>query len=144
MYPAVFHKLQPDISSRICAHIRPSATSSLLLLSICSIRSLFLGSNYAVTQGAIIFERLNKAILASVSKDPAPLLVFCPFAYRCKWEKYLLSGKGKALAMTQAALIGQTFSMLSGVGSIEFLMMNVIELDTNLTSSIRGRSRETC
>jgi hypothetical protein len=46
---------------------RPSAKSSLLLLSICSIGSLFVGSNYAVTQGSIIFERLNKAILSSVS-----------------------------------------------------------------------------
>lgn len=38
------------------------------------------------------------------------------FTNHCKWEKYLLSGKGEALAMTQAALIGQTFAMLSGVG----------------------------
>ncbi|KAJ5381612.1 uncharacterized protein N7496_004040 [Penicillium cataractarum] len=45
--------------------------------------------------GSIIFERLNKAILAS-------------------WEKYLLSGKGEAIAMTQASLIGQIFAMLSG------------------------------
>ena len=67
-------------------------------------------------QGFIVFERLNKAILASVSKNAAPLLVFCPFSNRCKWEKYLLSGKGEALAMTQAVLIGQTFAMLSGVG----------------------------
>ncbi|KAJ5966384.1 hypothetical protein N7481_013098 [Penicillium waksmanii] len=74
---------------------RPSAKSSLLLLSICSIGSLFVGSNYAVTQGSIIFERLNKAILSS-------------------WEKYLLSGKAEALAMTQASLIGQTFALLSG------------------------------
>ncbi|KAJ5099488.1 hypothetical protein N7532_006489 [Penicillium argentinense] len=72
---------------------RPLAKSSLLLLSICSIGSLFVGSNYAVTQRSIIFERLNKAILAT-------------------WEKYLLGCKGEALAMTQAALIGQTFAML--------------------------------
>jgi hypothetical protein len=52
----------------------------------------------------------------SVSQGPAPPLVFCPFANRCKWEKYLLSGNGEALAMTQAALIGQTFAILSGVG----------------------------
>lgn len=34
-----------------------------------------------------------------------------------QWEKYLLSGKAEALAMTQASLIGQTFAMLSGVSA---------------------------
>lgn len=98
---------------------RPSAKSSLLLLSICSIGSLFVGSNYAVTQGSIIFERLNKAILSSVSQRS---LAFdggcdkmCGNADPTQWEKYLLSGKAEALAMTQASLIGQTFAMLSGV-----------------------------
>lgn len=38
----------------------------MLLLSMCSIGSLFLGSPRAVAHGISIFERLNKAILASV------------------------------------------------------------------------------
>lgn len=46
---------------------RPSAKSSLLLLSICSIGSLFVGSSHAASQGMKIFETLNKAILSSVS-----------------------------------------------------------------------------
>lgn len=46
---------------------RPSTRRSLLLLSICSVGSLFLGSPYATSQGIKIFESLNKAILASVS-----------------------------------------------------------------------------
>lgn len=44
----------------------PSPKRSLLLLSICSVGSLFLGSSFAAAQGVKIFERLNKAILASV------------------------------------------------------------------------------
>jgi hypothetical protein len=32
-----------------------------------------------------------------------------------KWESYIVRGAADALALTQAALIGQTFGMLSGV-----------------------------
>lgn len=46
---------------------RPSPKNSLLLLSITSIGSLLVGSKMAAAQGTRIFERLNKAILASVS-----------------------------------------------------------------------------
>lgn len=44
----------------------PTPKNSLLLLSITSIGSLLLGSKGAAGQGIRIFERLNKAILASV------------------------------------------------------------------------------
>ncbi|KAN0120296.1 Fungal specific transcription factor domain containing protein [Hyaloscypha variabilis] len=74
---------------------QPSAKNSLLLLSICSVGSLFIGSADAIAQGTRIFERLNKAILAS-------------------WEQHLARGGGEALSMIQAATIGQTFGLLSG------------------------------
>ncbi|KAI9926895.1 hypothetical protein ASPWEDRAFT_711356 [Aspergillus wentii DTO 134E9] len=73
---------------------RPSAQSSLLLISICSVGSLFVGSSYATSQGIKIFETLHKAILAS-------------------WERYISGGEAEAMAMIQAALIGQTFGLLS-------------------------------
>jgi hypothetical protein len=52
---------------------RPSAKSSLLLLSICSLGSLFLGSPFAAVQGQRIFERLNKAMMASVRLHLEPI-----------------------------------------------------------------------
>ena len=45
---------------------RPSKRQSLLLLSMCSVGSLFLGAPYGMAQGTRIFEQLNKAVLASV------------------------------------------------------------------------------
>ncbi|KUL89752.1 hypothetical protein ZTR_00544 [Talaromyces verruculosus] len=92
MYFTRFHPIFPIVHAPT---FRPSAKRSLLLISICSVGSLFLGSPYAVAQGNRLFERLNKAILAS-------------------WEMYFVRGAPEALAMTQAALLGQTFAMLSG------------------------------
>jgi hypothetical protein len=69
-----------------------AAENSLLLLSICSIGSLFIGSDAAIGHGRRIFERLNKLILAT-------------------WESLLTSRE--AVPGIQAALIGQTFAMLS-------------------------------
>ncbi|KAH8817296.1 fungal-specific transcription factor domain-containing protein [Xylogone sp. PMI_703] len=92
MYFTRFNPIFPIVHAPT---FRPSERRSLLLLSICSVGSLFLGSPYATAQGKRIFESLNKAILAS-------------------WESYMVRGSGEALAMTQAALIGQTFGMLSG------------------------------
>ena len=54
-----------------------------------------------------------------------------------QWEKYLLSGKAEALAMTQAALIGQTFAMLSGVSfrlSIQCVYMRLTSIETKRPS----------
>lgn len=45
---------------------RLSKKSSMLLLSICSLGSLLLGSDRAAIQGQNIFDRLSKAALASV------------------------------------------------------------------------------
>jgi hypothetical protein len=69
-----------------------AAENSLLFLSVCSIGSLFIGTDSAIAHGRRIFECLNKLILAT-------------------WESLLNSGE--AVATVQAALIGQTFAMLS-------------------------------
>ncbi|KAF9892486.1 hypothetical protein FE257_001595 [Aspergillus nanangensis] len=87
-----FHSLFPVIHAPT---FRPTAENSLLFLSICSIGSLFVGSSLAVAQGTRIFERLNKAILAS-------------------WETILSRSRPDALSMVQAAILGQTFAILSG------------------------------
>ncbi|PYH66748.1 uncharacterized protein BO88DRAFT_427360 [Aspergillus vadensis CBS 113365] len=87
-----FHSLFPVIHAPT---FRPTAENSLLFLSICSIGSLFVGSSHAVAQGLRIFERLNKAILAS-------------------WESILAHSRPDALSMVQAAILGQTYGILSG------------------------------
>ncbi|KAL4889515.1 hypothetical protein BDV59DRAFT_195627 [Aspergillus ambiguus] len=87
-----FHSLFPVIHAPT---FRPTAENSLLFLSICSIGSLFVGSPHAVVQGTRIFERLNKAILAS-------------------WENILSQSRPDALSMVQAGIFGQTFAILSG------------------------------
>ncbi|KAJ5302333.1 hypothetical protein N7508_007196 [Penicillium antarcticum] len=92
MYFTKFHPVFPIVHAPT---FRPSSKSSLLLLSICSIGSLFVGSSYAASQGMKIFETLNKAILSS-------------------WEGYFSRQGLETIAMIQAALIGQTFGLLSG------------------------------
>ncbi|PWY88919.1 hypothetical protein BO70DRAFT_359232 [Aspergillus heteromorphus CBS 117.55] len=87
-----FHSLFPVIHAPT---FRPVAENSLLFLSICSIGSLFVGSSHAVAQGLRIFERLNKAVLAS-------------------WENILAHSRSDALSMVQTAILGQTYGMLSG------------------------------
>ncbi|KAL3455995.1 fungal-specific transcription factor domain-containing protein [Aspergillus heterothallicus] len=91
-YFAKFHPLFPVIHA---PSFRPSAINSLLLLSICSIGSLFVGLSHAQSQGEKIFETLNKAILSS-------------------WESYMSERGTGFTPMIQAALIGQTFGLLSG------------------------------
>ncbi|KAJ3542812.1 hypothetical protein NM208_g3901 [Fusarium decemcellulare] len=92
MYFTRFNHIFPIVHAPT---FRPSTKSSLLTLSICSLGSLFIGSPGAATQGRRIFERLNKAVLAS-------------------WETFISRGKSETLAMIQTSLIGQTFGMLSG------------------------------
>ncbi|KAF9883712.1 hypothetical protein FE257_003050 [Aspergillus nanangensis] len=92
MYFTRFQPIFPIIHQQT---FRPSVKRSLLLLSICSMGSIFLGSAHATQQGVRIFETLNKAILST-------------------WESYISRGKFEALSMIQAALIGQTFGMLTG------------------------------
>ena len=74
---------------------RPSVQNSMLLLSICSVGSLFTGSNNAAEQGIEIFEQLNKAVLAT-------------------WDRLICRDVSEVVPMIQAALIGQTFGLLSG------------------------------
>jgi hypothetical protein len=90
-----FHRFHPLLPVIHAPSFRPTAENSLLFLSLCSVGSLFVGSSRAVSQGARIFERLNKAILAS-------------------WESFLSQSKPDALSMVQAAILGQTYAILSG------------------------------
>jgi hypothetical protein len=87
-----FNSLLPIVHS---PSFKPTLDNSLLFVSICSLGSLFAGSASAVAQGHRLFERLNKAILAS-------------------WESILSQSRSKALSMVQAAVLGQTFAILSG------------------------------
>ena len=87
-----FHRLFPVIHA---STFRPSKTNSVLLLSICSIGSLLTGHPNATQRGIQLFERLHKAILAH-------------------WEKLIRRGPEETFAMIQAALLGQTFGLLSG------------------------------
>ncbi|KAE8381495.1 hypothetical protein BDV26DRAFT_289347 [Aspergillus bertholletiae] len=87
-----FHSLLPVVH---VPSFKPTTENSLLFVSICSVGSLFAGSPYAVAQGMRLFDRLNKAILAS-------------------WESMLSHSCSDALSMVQAAVIGQTFAILSG------------------------------
>ncbi|KAM0456683.1 hypothetical protein ACHAO4_003714 [Trichoderma viride] len=90
-----FAKFQPIFPIVHAPSFRPSSENALLLLSICSLGALFVGSAGAAARGRGIFLRLNKAILAS-------------------WEVYFYRGGREALAITQAVALGQTFGMLSG------------------------------
>jgi hypothetical protein len=92
LYFRRFHAIFPVVHQ---ATFRPTSQNALLFLSMCSIGSLFVGTPTAASQGHKIFTRLNKAILAS-------------------WETHLASTKEEAVSMVQAALLGQTFGMLSG------------------------------
>ncbi|CZR69508.1 uncharacterized protein PAC_19408 [Phialocephala subalpina] len=91
IYFTKFNQIFPVIHGQT---FRLKSKNSLLLLSITSIGSLLLGSKSAAAQGTRIFEKLNKAILAN-------------------WEQSLHDVR-EAKSMIQAALIGQTFGLLSG------------------------------
>ncbi|KAJ5512607.1 hypothetical protein N7463_002159 [Penicillium fimorum] len=90
-----FHRFHPLLPVIHAPSFRPTVENSLLFLSICSIGSLFVGSSRAIAQGSRIFERLNKAILAS-------------------WESFLSESRPDALSMVQAAILGQTYAILAG------------------------------
>lgn len=92
LYFTHFHPLFPVVHA---ATFRPTSENALLFLSICSVGSLFVGSERAAAQGSRIFERLNKTILAS-------------------WESVISRSSSDSLSMVQAAIIGQTFAILSG------------------------------
>jgi hypothetical protein len=90
-----FHRFHPLLPVIHAPSFRPTAENALLFLSICSIGSLFVGSSRALMQGSRIFERLNKAILAS-------------------WESFLSQSHPDAFSMVQAAILGQTYAILAG------------------------------
>ena len=75
---------------------QPTKENALLVLSICSAGSLWFGSQEATNAGSMLFERVNKAILES------------------PWEKYLFTDTSDSFNTLKAAVIGQTFGLLSG------------------------------
>ncbi|KAB8225830.1 hypothetical protein BDV33DRAFT_78344 [Aspergillus novoparasiticus] len=87
-----FHIIFPLIHAPT---FQPSKQNAVLLLSMCTIGSLFLGSSRALTHGISMFERLNKAILAS-------------------WDTYIQETGTASIQGLQASLIGQTFGLLLG------------------------------
>jgi hypothetical protein len=68
-----------------------------------SVGCLFLGSQAAVQRGHRIFENFNT------------------FSFDFEWENVVGRTSGESLAMVQAAVIGQTFAMLSGVRYLTYL-----------------------
>lgn len=92
LYFSRFHPLFPVVHA---PSFKPTLENSLLFISICSVGSLFVGSSYALAQGVQLYERLNKAILAS-------------------WESVLAHSCSDALSMVQAGILGQTYAVLSG------------------------------
>lgn len=93
-YLKCFHPILPIIHA---ATFQPSTENRLLVISIASVGSLFLGSTSAVKRGRRIFEGLNKVILMSD-----------------KFIGHTSNQSDPMMAMIQAAMIGQTFAVLSG------------------------------
>ncbi|KIW22900.1 uncharacterized protein PV07_11148 [Cladophialophora immunda] len=91
-YFARFHPVFPVVHAPT---FRPSKANSMVLLSICSVGSLFTGSVHAIRQGVHIFERLHKAVLAN-------------------WDRLIAQGVDQRISLIQTAIIGQTFGLLSG------------------------------
>ncbi|PLB49967.1 hypothetical protein P170DRAFT_508237 [Aspergillus steynii IBT 23096] len=92
---AYFKHFQPIFPLIHVPTFRPSKKNALLLLSICSIGSLFLGSPRAVAHGISMFERLQKSILAS-------------------WDAHIAGTGDSSINPLQASAIGQTFGLLVG------------------------------
>ncbi|ETI26138.1 hypothetical protein G647_02915 [Cladophialophora carrionii CBS 160.54] len=91
-YFARFHPVFPVVHAPT---FRPSKANSMVLLSICSVGSLFTGSVHAIRQGVQIYDRLHKAVLAN-------------------WDRLLARGIDQKISLIQTAIIGQTFGLLSG------------------------------
>ncbi|CEO59752.1 hypothetical protein PMG11_04416 [Penicillium brasilianum] len=91
-YFSKFHPLFPIVHMPT---FRPGTQNSVLLLSVCSAGSLFVGSPRAISHGISMFERLNKATLSS-------------------WDTYVSKSKGSSLVALQASMIGQNFGLMMG------------------------------
>ncbi|KAF9891575.1 hypothetical protein FE257_003586 [Aspergillus nanangensis] len=91
-YFAQYHTIFPLVHMPT---FQSSKKNPVLLLSICSIGTLFLASPGAIAHGISMFERLQKAILAS-------------------WDTHIYAAGDLSIIALQASLIGQTFGLLLG------------------------------
>ncbi|GFF48271.1 hypothetical protein IFM51744_06785 [Aspergillus udagawae] len=91
-YFSHFHPIFPIIHE---PSFLPSRQNAVLLLSICSVGSLFLGSQRAIEHGISMFERLQKAVLSS-------------------WDIMIAQRSDSNIVAIQSALLGQTFGLLMG------------------------------
>ncbi|PBP25602.1 hypothetical protein BUE80_DR003458 [Diplocarpon rosae] len=92
---------------------RPSDHSLLVLLSICSIGTLFMGSDGTTIQAAKMFETVHKTIQGS-------------------WATMASKPTRERLSLMQAGLIGQVFAYLSGnpkyLGLVKNFHINLVDL----------------
>lgn len=81
-----------------------------------------MGSSGATAQGAKIFERLNKVILASVSYAWNEISFGGKhlLTKNWQWENIVTKNTPERVSLVQASVIGQTFAYLSGVSSTQF------------------------
>ncbi|KIW20598.1 hypothetical protein PV08_01173 [Exophiala spinifera] len=75
---------------------RPTRANALLVLSICSGGSISLGSAMANKAGSMLFERVNKAVLAAT------------------WDENFSHKPDHVRNVLKTSMIGQTFALLSG------------------------------
>ncbi|KIW32627.1 uncharacterized protein PV07_04158 [Cladophialophora immunda] len=90
-----FTRANPALPILHAPTFRPTTENGGLLLSICSIGCLFLGTSESAHYGSLLFERLLRAMMAS-------------------WDSIQTRHKEETVPMVQLALLGQTFGILSG------------------------------
>ncbi|KIW26368.1 uncharacterized protein PV07_09468 [Cladophialophora immunda] len=90
-----FDRVNPSFPIFHAATFRPTEENGFLLLSLCALGCLFVGSEEATRYGSTLFERLLRAMMTS-------------------WDFVIAKHAEEKVPMVQTALIGQTFMMLSG------------------------------
>ena len=90
-----FSRVNPAFPILHAPTFRPTSDNGSLILSICSVGSLFLGTSEAAHYGSSLFERLLQAMMVS---------------WATTQERYV----AERVPMVQLALLGQMFGLLSG------------------------------
>ena len=119
---AYFANIQPIMPIVHMPMFRPSTQNGLLLLSICSIGSLFLGSPKATAHGINMYERLNKAILSRVWTLYLAVTKVI-YANNFQWDIIIASLGPSGHFALQASIIGQMFGLLVGVSSVPTMLI---------------------